>query len=593
MPQGFLKVMVTTQGTLPLKDAKITVINSDTMKELDDKTSYTDENGQTGEISLDTVPREYSLNEDDTVMPYTNYNLTVVKDGFILGEVIGVQIFEGENSLQNVDLLPRPTDYGSGFEIQYAQGEPEKLFDIEPNLQEGISSYILQTVVIPTSVTVHLGKPTASASNVTIPFLTYLKSVAASEIYPTWPYEALKANILCQVTFILNRIYTEWYRSKGYNFDITNSTSYDQKYIHNRSTFETTDRVVEEVFNNYVTKAFNKEPFFTEYCDGKTVKCNGLSQWGACYKAQAGENALQILKDYYGNDVQVNESNNITAIPASYPGTPLKKGSTGQNVEIIQAQLNRIGDNYPSIKKLNVDGVFGDAMTASVKAFQKIFNLTQDGVIGKTTWYKISYIYVAVKKLAELTSEGEAIKNGSYPGYVVKRGDKGINVMIIQYYINQTAVYVDSIDPVKLDGVFGPGLEAQVINFQKFFNLTPDGKVGALTWNKMFEIFLSIKNGITAPPQIPPSNATYPGTPLKIGSTGVNVTKIQEWLNGVAQVYPSVPSIAVDGRFGPATQQSVMAFQTRFALTVDGIVGPATWNKLYNTWQDLVAQNLI
>ncbi|MEG1782923.1 MAG: peptidoglycan-binding protein, partial [Oscillospiraceae bacterium] len=423
------------------------------------------------------------------------------------------------------------------------QGEPEKLFDVQPNLQEGTSNYVLQTVVIPTYVTVHLGKPSASAQNVQVPFLTYLKSVAASEIYPTWPYEALKANILCQVTFVLNRIYTEWYKSKGYNFDITNSTSYDQKYIHNRSTFATTDRVVEEVFNNYVTKTYNKEPYFTEYCDGKTVKCNGLSQWGAYNKAVAGANSLQILKDYYGADIQVNESNNIASIPMSYPGTPLKKGSSGQNVQVIQAQLNRIGDNYPSIKKLNVDGIFGDAMENSVKAFQKIFNLSQDGIVGKTTWYKISYIYVAVKKLAELTSEGEAIKNGSYPGYVVKRGDRGVNVMIVQYYINQTAVYVDSIDSVKLDGVFGAGLETQVKNFQRFFNLAPDGKVGALTWNKMFEIFLSIKNGVTIPPQTPPQNDSYPGSPLRIGSYGANVTKIQQWLNGVAQVYPAVPQV--------------------------------------------------
>ncbi|MEG2192080.1 MAG: peptidoglycan-binding protein, partial [Oscillospiraceae bacterium] len=328
-------------------------------------------------------------------------------------------------------------------------------------------------------------------------------------------------------------------------------------------------------------------------CDGKTVKCNGLSQWGAYNKAVAGANSLQILKDYYGADIQVNESNNIASIPMSYPGTPLKKGSSGQNVQVIQAQLNRIGDNYPSIKKLNVDGIFGDAMENSVKAFQKIFNLSQDGIVGKTTWYKISYIYVAVKKLAELTSEGEAIKNGSYPGYVVKRGDRGVNVMIVQYYINQTAVYVDSIDSVKLDGVFGAGLETQVKNFQRFFNLAPDGKVGALTWNKMFEIFLSIKNGVTIPPQTPPQNDSYPGSPLRIGSYGANVTKIQQWLNGVAQVYPAVPQVSVDGRFGTATQKSVIAFQSRFFLSPDGVVGPATWNKLYNTWQDLIAQNLI
>ncbi|MEG3029982.1 MAG: peptidoglycan-binding protein, partial [Oscillospiraceae bacterium] len=324
-----------------------------------------------------------------------------------------------------------------------------------------------------------------------------------------------------------------------------------------------------------------------------TVKCKGMSQWGSYSDAQAGKSALEILRKYYGSDVSISQSNNIAPIPVSYGGTPLRRGAKGEDVRVITAQLNRIGDNYPSIPKVVVDGVFGAALETAVKKFQSIFNLTQDGVIGKSTWYKISYIYVSVKKLAQLTSEGEAIDDGAYPGKVVRRGDKGRNVLIVQFYINQTAVYVDSIDEVALDGIFGAALETSVKEFQKFFNLTADGKVGELTWNKMYEIFLSIKNGVTVPPQTQPNADKYPGTPLRIGSSGTNVVKVQNWLNGVSKVYTTVPSVTADGKFGPLTKNSVMAFQKRFGLIQDGIVGTATWGKLYSVWQGLVADGKI
>ncbi|MEG1800684.1 MAG: peptidoglycan-binding protein, partial [Oscillospiraceae bacterium] len=541
MATGILQVMAVTQGSIPLENVKITITDGENMRVLEDKITYTDPQGKTPDIVLETKPKRLSLDVDNEEIPYKNYNVCVMLGKYIHGEILGVQIFEGQTTVQYIDLLPRPTDFGSEFERQVDVGEPEKLYDPAPDLKEGISSYVLQSVVIPEYITVHLGKPTASAQNVRVPFITYLKSVAASEIYPTWPREALRANICAQISFALNRIYTEWYPSRGYNFNITNSPSYDQKYVHNRSTFETTDREVETIFNNYVTKRGKKEPYFTEYCDGKTVKCKGMSQWGSYSDAQAGKSALQILQKYYGSDVSISQSSNIAPIPVSYGGTPLRRGATGEDVRVIAAQLNRIGDNYPSIPKVKVDGVFGAALETAVKKFQSIFNLTQDGVIGKSTWYKISYIYVSVKKLAQLTSEGEAIDDGAYPGKVVRRGDKGRNVLIVQFYINQTAVYVDSIDEVVLDGIFGAALEKSVKEFQKFFNLTADGKVGELTWNKMYEIFLSIKNGVTVPPQTQPNADKYPGTPLQIGSSGTNVVKVQNWLNGVSKVYTTVP----------------------------------------------------
>ena len=594
MAKGYLQVMVTSQTAIPLKDVKITVIDGNSLKVLEDKEMTTDANGQSGTIELETVAKSYSLDENNTeILPYANYNLIVEKDGFMKGEIVGVQIFDEETSFQTIGLLPRPTDYGNGFERDSILGDVEKLFDVQEDLQEGQNTYVLGKVVIPKSVTVHLGKPNEPARNVTVPFMTYLKSVASSEIYPTWPYEALKANILCHTSFVLNRIYTEWYRSRGYNFDITNSTSYDQKYIHARSTFASTDRIVERVFNNYVTKKFNKEPYFTEYCDGKQVTCKGLKQWGTVDRAKEGMKAEEILKYYYGDNIQINQSDDIANVPSSYPGTALRRGSTGQNVQVIQAQLNRISDNYPSIKKQKVDGIFGANTETAVKEFQRIFKLNPDGVVGKATWYKLSYIYVAVKKLAELTSEGEAIKDGAYPGYVIKRGDRGLNVTIIQFYINQAAQYISSLNPVKMDGIFGSDVEKQVKNFQRYFNLTADGKVGVLTWTKMQNIYLSIANGVDIPQQIPPDSAKYPGYLLRVGSSGKNVTRIQQWLNGISEIYPSIPSINADGKFGYATQKSVISFQNKFGLSPDGIVGNATWNRIYNVWQDLVAQNLI
>lgn len=594
MPTGFLQVMVTTQTALPLENVKITVIDSATGQVLTDKTAYTDNSGKTPLIELETADRTYSLDEDNTtVLPYKNYDLIIEKEYFIRGQITGAQIYEGETTIQTIGLMPRPTEFGNEFESELSRGDIQKLFTTEPDLQEGTNDYVLQRVIIPQTVTVHLGRPDASRQNVTVPFRTYLKSVAASEIYPTWPEQALRANIHAQISFVLNRIYTEWYRSRGYPFDITNSTSFDQKYIHNRATFESTDKIVDEIFNTYVTRQFNREPYFTEYCDGRQVTCSGMKQWGTVDLANRGMNALQILQYYYGDDIQINETNYIANVSSSYPGTALRRGSTGENVRILQAQLNRISDNYPAIGKQTVDGVFGANMETAVRTFQRTFNLTADGVVGKATWYKISYIYVAVKKLAELTSEGEAVTDGAYPGYPVRIGDRGLNVTIVQFYLNQASQYVPTISEVALDGVFGSGTRQQVINFQRYYNLTADGVVGPATWDKMYRLFLSIEDGVTTPPQTPPASAAYPGSPLRLGSSGSNVSRIQQWLNDIGTVNSSIPRLNTDGRFGPATQNAVIIFQSEYGLNTDGVVGPLTWNRIYAVWQDLVGDGLI
>jgi peptidoglycan hydrolase-like protein with peptidoglycan-binding domain len=303
--------------------------------------------------------------------------------------------------------------------------------------------------------------------------------------------------------------------------------------------------------------------------------------------------AIAILRKYYGNDINIEESNNIVPIPVSYPGSPLRRGSSGESVRVLQAQLNRIANDYPAIKKVTVNGVFGEDTEEAVKEFQDIFDLAQDGVVGKRTWYKISYIYVSVKKLAQLTSEGEAIQDGSYPGRPVRRGDSGINVQIVQFYLNQTAVYVNSIVPVTIDGSFGNATENSVKQFQDFFNLEQDGIVGQNTWEKMQDIFEGIKTGVYVPEETPPADDSYPGTALRLGSTGQNVEKVQRWLNGVGEIYGEIPFVNIDGVYGTFTRDAVIAFQNQFNLVAYGIVGRNTWNTLYAQWQNLTAEGQI
>ena len=592
MATGYLQVRITTQIILPVVNAQILITEADTSVLLEQKTVYTNNEGLTEYIELETVPKELSLDENNLSLPYRTYNMFVTADGYIQAEALGVNIFEGQLTLQHIDLLARPENFGSDFELKSDREEPHKLYKNEGHEKEG-DSRVLQRVVIPENITVHLGAPNSDARNVTVPSIDYLKSVASSEIYPTWPQQALRANIYAQISFTLNRIFTEWYPSRGYDFNITNSPSYDQKYVHNRSTFESTDAMVEEIFNEYLTKTGRVDPFFAEYCDGKSVTCKGMSQWGSKADADRGMSAIAILRKYYGNDINIVESNNIAPIPVSYPGSPLRRGSSGESVRVLQAQLNRIANDYPAIKKVTVNGVFGQDTEDAVKEFQDIFDLAQDGVVGKRTWYKISYIYVSVKKLAQLTSEGEAIQDGSYPGRPVRRGDSGINVQIVQFYLNQTAVYVNSIAPVTIDGSFGNATENSVKQFQDYFNLEQDGIVGLNTWEKMQDIFEGIKTGVYVPEETPPTDDSYPGTALRLGSTGQNVEKVQRWLNGVGEIYGEIPFVNIDGVYGPMTRDAVIAFQNQFNLVADGIVGRNTWNTLYAQWQNLTAEGQI
>ena len=394
----------------------------------------------------------------------------------------------------------------------------------------------------------------------------------------------MRANIHCQISLALNRIYTEWYPSRGYSFNITNSTSYDQYYVHGRTVFDVMVRLTDDIFNTYLRKTGTVNPYYSEYCDGKSVTCPGLKQWGTVTLAKQGKTPLQILRYYYGSDIEIVRTNNIQAIPQSYPGSPLRQGDSGTAVFTLQRQLNRIAKDYPFFGKLTVDGVFGPRMVSTVKTFQRQFNLTADGVVGRQTWYKISYIYVSVKDLAELTSEGETssgtLSDGSWGGTALRTGSTGSAVEQVQFWLNTLAQYESALPSLSVDGRYGAATASAVRAFQRRYGLTVDGVVGRETWNAIYNEFRSIQSDNGTP------NA-YPGTALREGASGQNVRLVQFWLKIAHTVYSRLNDLTVDGKFGAATTAAVKRFQTYFGLTSDGVVGRTTWNKLYEVYNDI------
>ena len=551
-------------------------------------TRRTDAEGSAGDVTLTTPDCALSLDENNTTTrPYAVCDLTAFKEGWRTVRIRGVQVFPGQVTLAQPEMLP-DTEENRDIPTEPIVIPAHALFagggGSGPDPTTNCDPKVLSRVIIPKNITVHLGRPAASAQNVTVSFRRYIANVASSEVYPTWPEQALRANIHCQISLALNRIYTEWYPSKGYRFNITNSTSYDQYYVHGRTVFDVMVRLTDDIFNTYIRKTGTVNPYYSEYCDGRSVTCPGLKQWGTVTLANQGRNALSILKYYYGNNIEIIRTNNIESIPQSYPGSPLKQGDRGTSVFTLQRQLNRITKDYPFLGKLTVDGVFGSRMAATVRAFQKQFNLTADGVVGRQTWYKISYIYVSVKDLAELTSEGETssgtLSDGTWGGTVLRTGSTGSAVEQLQFWLNTLAQYESAIPSVTVDGVFGSGTANAVRAFQRKYGLTVDGVVGRTTWTEVYDQFRSIQSDNGTP------NA-YPGTPLREGSSGQNVRLVQFWLKIARTVYTSLANVTVDGKFGAGTAAAVQRFQRYFGLTADGVVGRTTWQKLYEVYNDI------
>lgn len=434
---------------------------------------------------------------------------------------------------------------------------------------------------IPERIVVHLGTPDANATNVSVTFPDYIKNVASSEIFPTWPEAALRANIYAQISFALNRVYTEWYRSRGYDFDITNSTQYDQAFVYGRDIFSNIANIVDEVFNNYVVRRGNVEPLFTMFCNGTTVTCEGLSQWGTVPLANRGYTPYQILQYYYGNDIDIVYNAPISPNIPSYPGTPFGFGASGNEVRSIQVELNRIGTNYPAIPKIvPANGIYGESTTEAVRTFQSVFNLPVTGVVNKATWYKIKFIFTAVKHLSELTSEGltvEEIEN--LWGENLRQGDYGQRVRSLAYYLNTIAYFNPEIPTVNSGGVFNAAMDEQVKAFERFYGLNPDGIVDFRTWQLINQIYMDILNnlpegyeGATA--------ALYPGYNLTPGMRNDDVKEFQTYLRVIGQNIEGIPVIEATGYFGPETERAIMIFQQLYGLEPSGIVGSPTWDAL-------------
>ena len=404
--RGELQITALTDRNLPVPDARVSVsFTGDPDQVLE--TTQTGSDGRTESLILSTPPIEYSLESSNEIQPYAEYTIRITAPGYETAVTSGIQLLSSQRALQRITLrpleppeapdtvvIPAHTLYGS---------YPPKIAETETKPIDVTGEIVLNEVVIPEFIVVHDGTPRdSSASNYYVRYKDYIKNVASSEIYATWPYETLIANILVIQSFTLNRVYTEWYRNKGYNFTITSSTAFDQKWMYGRNIFESIDEAVEDVFRNYLSRPNVRQPILTQYCDGQRVQCpQWLRQWESMALGEQGYRAIEIIHAFYGESMYINSSEEVSGVPASYPGFPLSPGSSGSDVMKIQEQLNRISDNYPLIPKLVPDGIFGPQTQEAVKVFQSVFGLTQDGVVGSRTWYRIQDIYVAVTRIAE------------------------------------------------------------------------------------------------------------------------------------------------------------------------------------------------
>lgn len=508
MATGYLTIQArTAHDALPLSGVQIWIMDDQ------EKNIYhvmTDESGETEKIALETLDRSLSLDPNFSGIPFISYDVLAFADGFNSIHIVGIPILDGETAIQPLEFVPMREKQRTPTVTEIQIGLPAVSMtgqryqngpDTEPR--------VLRQVAIPNPITVHLGSPSASASNVQVSFPDYVKNVASSEVYPTWPDASLRANIYAIITFALNRIFTEWYRSRGYNFDITNNTAYDQYFVYGRNTYESISRIVDEIFNEYVRRQGQTAPYFTSFCNGTTSTCSGMSQWGTVTLANQGLSPLQILRSYYPKDVEIAETNIITGVLSSFPGTALKTGSTGLDVQTVQTYLQRIRRNYPAIPAItDKSGVFGESTRAAVAKFQSIFNLASDGVVGKATWNKLSYLYTSVTRLAELDSEGTSLGIGTVPpSSVLHLGSSGQDVITLQYLLNVAAEFNSTIPAPKQDGNFGRETQQSVTAFQRAAGLEPDGMVGPLTWQALYNTYLGVDNVI--PPSTDASVTEY------------------------------------------------------------------------------------
>ena len=412
MAQGYLQVdVVSDANSFPVQDADIVIARTEEPDEIIEETR-TNSSGQTENLPLNAPPVELSLSPEETERPYAEYTIRITAPGFEPFVVSGTEVLADVTAIQGIRLRPL-SNASAGGQIETVTIPDHTLYgdylpkiaesEIKPVIETG--EIVLSRVVVPQTVVVHDGVPTnTSAANYYVPYRDYIKNVASSEIYATWPRSAIVANVLAIMSFTLNRVYTEWYRNQGYDFTITSSTAYDHKWIYGRNIFESISVVVDDIFDNYLSRPGVKQPILTQYCDGRKVRCPGwMTQWGSCELGEAGYSPIEILRNFYGDDMYINTAEQISGIPASWPGYDLKIGATGDKVRQLQEQLDAISSVYTAIPDISPDGIYGPATAEAVRKFQSIFGLPQTGVVDFATWYKISHIYVGITRIAELS----------------------------------------------------------------------------------------------------------------------------------------------------------------------------------------------
>lgn len=402
---GLVFNITSTQALIPIENATINIYSSsDPTRQIEQLT--TNGLGETERIELPAPPPEYSEQPEEP-RPYTDYNFEISAPNYTPVLIEGAQILPDVTAVQPVSMSPfaMPGELQEDINIpdHTLYGDyPPKIPEDEVKPMDESGEIVLSRVVLPEYVVVHDGVPSnSSANNYYIRYTDYIKNVASSEIYATWPENTIYANVLAIMSFTLNRVYTEWYRNQGYPFTITSSTAYDQKFMYGRNIYQNISRIVDDIFNNFVSRPGIRQPLFTSYCNGTTVTCSGLSQWGSKYLGDEGYTAIEILRYYYGSNVFINSTDYVSGIPSSWPGSNLSRGSRSDKVRQMQEQLNRISQNYPLIPRISVDGIYGPRTEEAVKVFQKVFGLPQTGVVDFPTWYKISQIYVGVSRISE------------------------------------------------------------------------------------------------------------------------------------------------------------------------------------------------
>jgi len=530
MGLGYLRVaLYAGHRSLPIANDRVLIKNQEGQILYD---LTTDENGTTDVVTLSAPDKRYSQSPNTSMPRFSIVDVeTPAFQGYKKAVVHWAEIFDTITTTLSMQLHPvisgESEEQIDEYYIPIKHGvdlprEPQ-ISSLNHNLGNSravlnpriynsnvipvqnipINQFALANdVPMPENITVHLGSPNAYARNVTIPFADYIKNVASSEIYPTWEEAALYSNIYAQISFALNRIFTLWYRSRRLDFDITNVTAFDQAFTEGRCIFDNISQIVDGIFNNFLRRQNRQEPFFASYCNGTTSTCDGLSQWGSQSLAQQGYTPIQILRNYYPDDIQIVESNNFGEQVAIYPGTPLREGSSGENVRLMQLFLNRIHGNYPGIPISIPDGTFGPATRESAIAFQNVFTLIADGIIGKSTWYAIVKIFVAVTNLAEIASQGIRIGIGEIPPTTtIQMGSSGELVSDLQFLLEFISEFYYAIPPVVRTSRFGENTRTAVIEFQKNFGLAVDGIVGPATWQKLYSVYHSIVRTVDISPE--------------------------------------------------------------------------------------------